>query len=73
MSENPRQLRFFHFLNCKSASAEQDCLDGWEQMNKDEESSSFCKSSEARLDQPVIVRAVASGVQHAVEGQGYQT
>ena len=32
---------------------------------------SVLKPSDARLDPPVVVRAVASSVQHAVEGQGY--
>ena len=69
MSEKPSQLRLFHFLNCKVAAVEQDCLDGWEQ----ERFVQFLKYSDARLDPPVVVRAVASSVQHAVEGQRYQT
>ena len=66
MREGRSELKLGSSHSCKAALVKQGCLDDYKKIN-------IICISKTQIDRPVVVRAVASSVEHAVEGQGYQT
>ena len=66
MREGRSELKLGSSHSCKAALVEQGCQGGYKKIN-------IKCFSKTEINRPVVVRAVASSVEHTVEGQGNQT